>query len=102
MSIPSLTKEASSNSSFQDLPTLIDESLIRPFKFWDWGIKVGMIYNSDLYMFCESFRLQQRLQAYDAGYQKIQKGQRVCITASKTSYSVWMTLQALLETQNPS
>lgn len=75
--------------------SVVNESRIRPFKFWNQGIHQGMSYNSELYVLFQSYSLEEELKACTAGYQQTEKGLKVCITVSQTHYSLWLSLQSL-------
>jgi hypothetical protein len=88
-----LEKHSPGKAVWQDLPPIIDESLIHPFKFWDQGIHAGMRYSNELYTLFQSYPIQERLKACAIACEHTEKGINVCITASKTTYSVWLSLR---------
>jgi hypothetical protein len=84
---------SSGKAPWQDLPPIIDESLVHLFKFWDQGIHSGMRYNNELYALFQSYPIQERLKACAIACEHTEKGVNVCVTASKTTYSVWLNLR---------
>ncbi|MEM9005918.1 MAG: hypothetical protein AAGE59_20640 [Cyanobacteria bacterium P01_F01_bin.86] len=76
------------------LPIVIPENLISLFKYWQGGIKVGMTYQNELYLQLRTYNLERRLEVYDDGYKLSKKGNQVCITVNKTSYTLWQTIRS--------
>ncbi|XGV98708.1 MAG: hypothetical protein ACAF41_07160 [Leptolyngbya sp. BL-A-14] len=68
--------------------------MVSLFKYWNDGIKQGMRYGSELYTHAQSYSASERLKAYDAAYGHIAQGSTVCITVSKTHYSLWLCLRS--------
>ncbi|PSB27256.1 hypothetical protein [Stenomitos frigidus] len=77
------------------LPLVINESQVRPFKYWQEGIQQGIRYNNDLYAHFQSYSKTERLKAYDIASEQAQKGVSVCMTVSKTHYTIWLSLRSL-------
>lgn len=75
------------------LPIVAHESTVTCFDYWDGGIKRGMRDLKDLYTHVKSFALSDRTEAYDASNELAQKGVAVCLTVSKDSYSLWVSLR---------
>lgn len=77
------------------LPSVISEGLVNQFKYWDQTIQRGMYHNNELYTYIQSYSLAERLKAYAIACEQTERGVRVCITVSKTHYSVWLNLRSL-------
>lgn len=75
------------------LPIIAHESTVTCFDYWDGGIKRGMRDLKELYTHVKSFALSDRTEAYDASNELAQKGVAVCLTVSKDSYSLWVSLR---------
>ena len=75
------------------LPSVIPESVIETFKYWQDQIKVGMYYQNELYMQVKSYKSTERLKAYDHAYQLSEEGVHVCLTASDKGYCLWQNLR---------
>ncbi|WP_088889022.1 hypothetical protein [Leptolyngbya ohadii] len=84
-----------SRSDWQDLPSIVSESLIRRFVYWDQQPQVGMHYGIELYTRLKSYPINQRLRAYDAAHSCADKNLNTCITVSSTEYTVWLSLRSL-------
>lgn len=78
------------------LPLIVVEELTSPFKFWNQGIHDGMLYRNDFYFGLQQFPLADRLQAYRQATQESNKGFKVCITVSKTHYTIWVEMRSQL------
>jgi hypothetical protein len=91
----SLAKQGSPKSGWQNLPPIIDESLVGLFKFWDRGIQAGMLYNGEIYALFQSYPLGEQLKACAIACEYTERGVHVCITASKIAYSIWLSLHSL-------
>jgi hypothetical protein len=76
------------------LPSVLDETLVHQFNYWNQGIRRGMRYRHELYTLLQSYSLQERLKAYALGFEQAELGEGVCITVSKTSYVVWLGLRS--------
>jgi hypothetical protein len=79
------------------LPLIVVETLISPFKFWHEGIHQGMLYRNDFYEQVHQFAIAERMQAYAKALKISNGGFKVCITVSKTHYTVWVELRSRLE-----
>lgn len=77
------------------LPVVVNEELTLSFKYWDQGIKKGLRHNNELYTHFYSFSVRERLKAYEIAYEQAKGGVGVCITVSKTQYSIWVSLRSL-------
>lgn len=77
------------------LPSVISESLVNQFKYWDQTIRQGMYYNNELYTYFQKYTLAERLKAYTIAGEQTEQGLGVCITVSKTHYSIWLNLRSL-------
>ncbi|MEA5448259.1 hypothetical protein VB780_06755 [Leptolyngbya sp. CCNP1308] len=78
------------------LPLIVVEELISTFKFWNQGIHDGMLHRSDFYIGLQQFPLAERSQAYSQATLESSKGLKVCITVSKTHYTIWVELRSQL------
>ncbi|WOD40185.1 hypothetical protein [Nodosilinea sp. E11] len=76
------------------LPLIVVENLVSPFKFWHEGIHVGMLYRNDFYMILQKFDSVDRTQAHAKATEESNKGFKVCITVSKTHYTVWVEMRS--------
>lgn len=77
------------------LPLLIKENLVQPFKYWNEGIKEGMVnHQGELYSYVGSYPSNRRAQAYELGCEMAQKGMDICLTCSTSGYKVWMKLKS--------
>ncbi|WP_432810812.1 hypothetical protein [Pantanalinema sp. GBBB05] len=54
-----------------------------------------MYYNNELYTYFQTYPLAERLKAYTIACEQTERGVGVCITVSKTHYSVWLNLRSL-------
>ncbi|MFQ4138459.1 hypothetical protein PGN35_019280 [Nodosilinea sp. PGN35] len=79
------------------LPLIVVEELTSPFKFWNQGIHDGMLYRNDFYVSLERFPLADRLQAYRQATQESTNGFKVCVTVSKTHYTIWVEMRFALQ-----
>ncbi|HIK18691.1 MAG TPA: hypothetical protein IGS53_25890 [Leptolyngbyaceae cyanobacterium M33_DOE_097] len=85
----------SHQSEWRELPPIVNESLVHKFMYWNHEIKIGMRYGVALYVLLQSYPIAERLKACDIGCEYQLKGADVCITASRTTYSVWLNLKSL-------
>lgn len=76
------------------LPLIVVENLIAPFKFWREGIHEGMLYRNDFYVVLERFASAERTQAHAKATEESNRGFKVCITVSKTHYTVWVEMRS--------
>lgn len=76
-------------------PLVIDESLVSHFKYWKEGIRQGIRFNNELYSYSQSYSVNERLKAYEMAYQQTEQGVAVCITVSKSHYTIWLSLRSL-------
>lgn len=79
------------------LPTVVVETLISPFKFWHEGIHQGMLYHNDFYEQMHQFPITERMQAYAKALKAGSRGFKVCVTVSKTHYTVWVEMRSRLD-----
>jgi hypothetical protein len=77
------------------LPSVISEGLVNQFKYWDQTIQRGMYHNNELYTYFQSYPLTDRLKAYAFACEQTERGIGVCITVTKTHYSIWFNLRSL-------
>lgn len=77
------------------LPSVVNEDLVHPFKYWNEKIQQGIRYNNELYALFQSYSIDERLRAYGIAYEHAEQGTHVCITVSKTRYSIWLSLRSL-------
>lgn len=73
----------------------MSEALVHQFAYWDQHVQTGMWYGTELYTLFKSYSINERLTACDVACEYKAKGTGVCITASKTTYSVWLNLRSL-------
>ncbi|MGB3139096.1 MAG: hypothetical protein WBG38_10840 [Nodosilinea sp.] len=78
------------------LPLLVVEDLVSAFKFWNKGIHEGIFYRNDFYVSRYRAALSDRLKAYHCATQESVKGFKVCVTVSKTHYTVWVDMRSYL------
>lgn len=76
-------------------PLVLDESLVHRFKYWNEGVQQGISHRNELYAHLQSYSANERLKAYETAYKQAEEGYIVCITVSKTNYSVWLNLRSL-------
>lgn len=76
------------------LPLVVNESLIRRFKYWREGVQEGVMYNNELYTHFRSFSQTDRLKAYEIAFEQAKQGIAVCISASAEDYTVWLGLRS--------
>lgn len=82
-------------SGWHHLPSIIGETIVHKFTYWHQQPQSGMRYGSELYTLLRSYPLDERLKACDIACKYTDRGIDVCITASKTAYSVWLNLRSL-------
>jgi len=75
-------------------PIVIDEKLVYRFHYWDQSLHQGMRHKHELYTLLQSYPVRERLAAYAMAYEKAERGLVVCITVSKDSYRVWLSLRS--------
>jgi len=75
-------------------PLVVNETLVYPFKYWNEGIQRGIRYSNEIYAYMQSYPVSERLKAYEMAYEQAEQGATVCITVSKTHYSVWLNLRS--------
>ncbi|NJL47498.1 MAG: hypothetical protein HC929_08425 [Leptolyngbyaceae cyanobacterium SM2_5_2] len=78
------------------LPVSVVEDLVSPFKFWNEGIHDGMLFRNDFYTCLQRFAITDRLQAYAKANEESNRGLKVCVTVSKTHYTVWVEMRSPL------
>lgn len=76
------------------LPTVIPESMIVTFKYWQGDIKTGMHHQNELFAYVKSYDSEKRLQAYDDACKLSIQGTHVCITVSDRGYCLWQNLKS--------
>jgi hypothetical protein len=76
-------------------PLVVSESLVHSFKYWHEGMQQGIRYGNELYSHFWSYPATERLKAYDIAHEHAEQGMDVCITVSKTHYSIWLGLRSL-------
>lgn len=91
---PRKTSSLKQMSADIQLPSVVDEMLVRKFKYWNQSLQQGMCYQDSLYTYCQSYSVEDRLKAYTVGCEYTEQGISTCITVSKAGYSVWVKLQA--------
>ncbi|HSM83736.1 MAG TPA: hypothetical protein VLS96_18755 [Nodosilinea sp.] len=79
------------------LPLIVAETLVSPFKFWHEVIHSGILYRNDFYVHLQQFAVADRTQAYARAIQESNRGFKVCITVSKSHYTVWVELRSRLQ-----
>lgn len=78
------------------LPIVIPEEFVSSFKYWHEGIQVGMTYRNELYAKIKVYSLDKRLEAYEYSCQLAGSGgTTLCITVSKSGYTLWQSLRTL-------
>ena len=85
----------SRDSVEMSLYLVVNESLVHPFKYWHEGIQLGIHHNDELYTFFQSYLLKERLKAYAFAHEQTELGLSVCLTVSKTHYSIWCSLRSI-------
>ncbi|MEA5452492.1 hypothetical protein VB780_28220 [Leptolyngbya sp. CCNP1308] len=78
------------------LPVIVVESLVSPFKFWHGNIHSGMLYRNDFFACVQQFSVDDRSRAYARAIEEGKPGYKVCITVSKTTYTVWVEMRSRL------
>jgi hypothetical protein len=91
----------SSQSGWRDLPPIVNEAIVHKFTYWSDQIQVGMRYSNELYTLLQTYPTEDRLKACNVACEYVSQGIAVCITASKSAYSVWLSLRSL-STVSPS
>jgi hypothetical protein len=86
---------SSQNPVEMQLPLVVNEALVHPFKYWNEKIQQGIRYNNELYALFQTYSIDERLRAYEMAYEHAEQGAHVCITVSKTRYSIWLNLRFL-------
>ncbi len=76
------------------LPLIVVETLVSPFKYWNGGIRSGMLYRNEFYGCLHQFAATERQQAYNKALEACKGGGKVCITVSKSHYTVWVDLRS--------
>ena len=77
------------------LPSVVDEKLVRWFHYWNGDLCYGMFNGKELFALSQAYSPSNRLAAYEAAYALAEKGAVICITASQTGYTVWVSLRSL-------
>ncbi|MGG6298204.1 hypothetical protein ACQ4M4_27740 [Leptolyngbya sp. AN02str] len=79
------------------LPLVVDESVVHRFSFWNGTVQQGIRYRNKLYIYFEAYALRDRLKAYEIAYEQAEQGiadeLMVCVTVSKTHYTIWLSLK---------
>lgn len=76
------------------LPIVIPEDLVSLFKYWQEGVRAGMLYRNELYMQLRIYNSESRLSAYEDGCRLSGAGWQVCITVAPSGYTLWKSLRA--------
>ena len=74
---------------------VVVEGLVTRLKYWDGSIQEGIQYQGDLYKCVKTYSIAERLEAFSESQDYATAGQRVCITVSKQSYTLWVGLRSL-------
>ena len=74
------------------LPVVV-ENLVTRFKYWDQTIQEGIQYRGDLYKCVKAYAVTERAQAFAEGQAYVMQRQKVCITLSEKSYTLWVCLR---------
>lgn len=90
-----MTMQPTSETTWQTLPPIVNEAIVSKFFYWNCRLQQGMQYRNELYTLLESFATHDRLKACDIGCEHQSQGIDVCITVTKTTYSVWLNLRSL-------
>lgn len=76
-------------------PLLLSEDCVCFFKFWlDGKIQAGMRWNYTLFRHCRTFDKCHRQQVYALAWALMEHDLQVVITASKSDYQVWLSLNS--------
>lgn len=81
-------------------PLVVNANLVHPFKFWQEKLQQGIRFGNELYTHFRSYSTTERLLAYEVAYEQTKQGHSVCITVSKTQYSLWLNLRSLKSPTN--
>ena len=95
MASPSLTLKSTPDSGWRELPPIVNEALVQKFSYWNGKLQVGMRYGVDIYRQLQSYSIDERLKAWDLACEHTAQGAKVCITASKTGYLVWLDMRSV-------
>lgn len=77
------------------LPVVIPEELISLFKYWQEEVRVGMMYQNELYEKIRVYALDNRLTAYEDSYHLASINNKLlCITVSPSGYTLWQCLRS--------
>lgn len=100
-SLPASTSVVSlPNSEWRALPPIVNEALVHRFFYWNEQIQVGMRYGAELYTLLQVYPIEEQLKACEAACEQAVDGSHVCITVSKTAYSLWVPLRSPHAIQN--
>lgn len=94
--------KAEAETGWRALPPLVNEALVGKFFYWNYQLCQGMRYGNELYTLFQSYPLADRLKACDVGCEHQARGIEVCITVTKTTYSVWLNLRSLSQVSQES
>ncbi len=73
---------------------VIVEDLVNRFKYWNKTIQEGIQYQGDLYAQVRTYLATDRMQAFSDSHEYAATGNKVCITASKEKYTLWVDLRS--------
>jgi hypothetical protein len=76
-------------------PLLLSEDCVFFFKFWlDGHIQEGMRWGYKLFRHCRTFDKEHRQQVYALAWALMEHEVQVVITASRSHYQVWISLDS--------
>ncbi len=77
-----------------ELPPVVDEKQIFPFKFWfNNSVQAGMYYRSELFYRLHSADVAQRARLFQYAC-RLSQQDKVVVTLSENSCSVWVSLRS--------
>ncbi|MBP0029469.1 hypothetical protein PN466_18265 [Roseofilum reptotaenium CS-1145] len=77
------------------LPSIIQEQLVQPFKYWNNGVQDAMSYQNEMYTYVRSYSQENRLQAYSYACDMAEQNIKSCITCSEGGYKIWVNLKCV-------
>jgi hypothetical protein len=89
------TMNLPTESGWRDLPPIVNEAIVHKFTYWSNQVQIGMRYGKELYTLVHTYPVEDRLKACSVACEYVAQGIGVCITASKSAYSVWLSLRSL-------
>lgn len=73
------------------LPSVLSESCVKPFKFYDGSqVREAIFVQKTFYRYVASFPSAHRQRAYDTSISLANEGCHTLLTASETEYRVWV------------